>query len=128
MKAPTPVKAPRQKRSKPDIPLSPSDMRRSSRPRSEVNYAEDLRAPRGTGTAAEPKDYTERIAAVQLDEETAERLRLEAEARRAEKAAASQEREAKQRGPIDSGKGVRVQVRFALRSVCIGGAIDCELD
>ena len=110
MKAPTPAKAPRQKRSKPDVPLSPSDMRRSSRPRSEVNYAEDLRPARGAGgAAAEPKDYTERIAAVQLDEATAERLRLEAEARRAEKA--KQAGEAKQqRGPIDSGKGVRVQV------------------
>ena len=110
MKAPTPAKAPRQKRAKAEVPLSPSEMRRSSRPRTEVNYAEDIaRALRGP---AEPKDYTERIAAVQLDEETAERLRLEAEARRAEKAAAAAAGEAKQqRGPIDSGKGVRVQVR-----------------
>lgn len=42
-----------------------------------------------------------------LDAETAERLRLEMEAKR------GSGKTGKQRGPVDSGKGVRIQVIYA---------------
>lgn len=95
-------KAVRQKRLKKAEPVSPSDMRRSDRPRTAVNYCEDVRPERAAGP---PKDNTHRIEAVQLDHETAERLRLEAEERRANAKISG-----KSRGPVDSGKGVRVVV------------------
>lgn len=106
LKPPTPAKKTREKRKKPDAPADPNDLRRSGRARTEVNYAEDVRPERAP---AAPKDYSERLAAVQLDEETAEKLRLEMEQKRVA-AGPKKPTAAKKRGPIDSGKGVRVQV------------------
>lgn len=55
---------------------------------------------------------TDKIESITMDAETAERLRADLDARRA--AAADRAANAKAtRGPIDSGKGVRVQVRWA---------------
>jgi len=102
-----PAAPPRQKRQQVDAAnLEPT--RRSSRPRTEINYAQILadaeRAPR------EPVDYTERIKLLQLDAEAAEKLRLEMAARRS--GSGDKVRgDSKSRGPKDSGKGVRVQVR-----------------
>ncbi|KAF8071208.1 Cdca7l [Scenedesmus sp. PABB004] len=97
-----PAKPARKKRDKkeadPDIPV---ETRRSERPRKEVSYLEFERGPR---VEREPVDYSERIKAMTLDAEAAERLRAEMEAKRAEGPKGG-----KSRGPVDSGRGVRIQ-------------------
>jgi hypothetical protein len=79
---------------------------RSSRPRTEINYAQIL-ADAERGGPREPIDYTERIKSLQLDAEAAERLRTELEAARAARGERSGGA-VKNHGPKDSGKGVRV--------------------
>lgn len=54
-------------------------------------------------------DYAEKIKSLQLEADAAEKLRAELEAKRAE--GKGSKRGPKSRGPKDSGKGVRVQVR-----------------
>jgi hypothetical protein len=104
---------PKRARAAPSEPVDPQDIRRSARPRSEVNYKVDLPIRGEGGAARDPIDYTEKIKQLQLDSNAAEKLRAELEAKRAtegetkaRKAAASKAT----RGPKDSGKGVRVQV------------------
>jgi hypothetical protein len=82
-----------------DVPVG--EIRRSQRPRQEVNYCDDVKLER----VREPVDYSGKIKAIQLDEETAEKLRQQANAR-----LGSSEKHGKKRGPVDSGKGVRIQV------------------
>ncbi|KIZ05790.1 hypothetical protein MNEG_2174 [Monoraphidium neglectum] len=103
---------PKRARAAPSEPVDPQDIRRSARPRSEVNYKVDLPIRGEGGAARDPIDYTEKIKQLQLDSNAAEKLRAELEAKRAtegetkaRKAAASKAT----RGPKDSGKGVRVQ-------------------
>ncbi|KAI8468001.1 MAG: zinc-finger domain of monoamine-oxidase A repressor R1-domain-containing protein [Monoraphidium minutum] len=97
-----------KRKAAPAEPVDPSDIRRSARPRTEVNYRVDIDI-RGEGSAREPVDYTEKIKQLQLDSEAAEKLRAEQEARRAEEGGKKARKDAKSRGPKDSGKGVRVQ-------------------
>jgi hypothetical protein len=100
--APAPAANPvRQKRQKVE-PGSPT--RRSERPRTVVNYAEKFEIAH---IPREPRDYTQLINGLTLDPEEAERLRADVEARLAGGSNAG----GKKRGPVDSGKGVRVQVR-----------------
>lgn len=57
-----------------------------------------------------------------LDAEQAERLRLEMEAKRSGSSKAG-----KQRGPVDSGKGVRIQVCLLAASICNSTEKDINL-
>eukprot|EP00775_Hariotina_reticulata_P001683 gene1683-2027_t len=93
-------KQPRKKREK--LPAEAVEARRSGRERKEVNYAEFDRASKGEGPARPPVDYTERIKACTLTSEEAEKLRVEMESKKGRAGG-------KARGPIDSGKGVRIQ-------------------
>ena len=104
--APKPA-APRAKRTAPIVD-STEPVRRSSRPRPAIDYAQILADAERMGSSREPIDYTEKIKALQLDSEEAEQLRLELEARR-NSAFSSTPGERKSSGPKDSGKGVRVQ-------------------
>jgi hypothetical protein len=97
-------KRPRQQR--PKVVVPDEEKRRSSRPRAEVDYKETIKLE---GRPREPVDYTERLQAIQLDQETAEKLRAELASREPGKQGG------KRRGPVDSGKGVRVQVCLKLQ-------------
>jgi hypothetical protein len=111
------------------MPAEAVEARRSGRERKEVNYAEFDRAPKGEGVSRPAVDYTERIkviagavwvrldslivsqrcACVQactLTSEEAEKLRAEMESKKGRAGG-------KARGPVDSGKGVRIQVSSA---------------
>ncbi|WIA12111.1 hypothetical protein OEZ85_012185 [Tetradesmus obliquus] len=94
-----PAQKQRKKKEKSAEPQEAS--RRSERPRKEVSYCE---MDRPVGQARAPVDYTERIKAVSLDAETAEKLRAEMESKRS-----TSGKGGKGRGPVDSGKGVRIQ-------------------
>ncbi|KAF6256097.1 zinc-finger domain of monoamine-oxidase A repressor R1-domain-containing protein [Scenedesmus sp. NREL 46B-D3] len=94
-----PVPKQRKKKEKSAEPQEAS--RRSERPRKEVSYCEMERV---VGKEKAPVDYTERIKAVSLDAQTAEKLRAEMESKRS-----SLGKGGKGRGPVDSGKGVRIQ-------------------
>lgn len=92
----------RQKRAKSVIPAESIERRVSSRDKKAVNYCE-----LETKTAREPKapvDYTQRLQGITLDQDTAEQLRLEMADKRGGSKSGG-----KPRGPIDSGKGVRIQ-------------------
>jgi hypothetical protein len=86
----------------------PGEVRRSARPRAEVSYV--YKEERGEGGGREPVDYTEKIKSLQIEAEEAEKLRAELEAKRAGSGDKKERGGAKNRGPKDSGKGVRVQV------------------
>lgn len=131
--------AKRQKKAKAAVPEESLERRISSRERKAVNYSEmearTAREPRA------PVDHSERIKvrhsccttphqhsssaaradtqaccsyirvqAMTLDKETAEQLRKEMESK---KGSSSGKSGGKARGPVDSGKGVRIQVRAA---------------
>lgn len=95
---------------------SQGDVRRSQRPRNEVSYVyKDERE----GSTRDPVDYTEKIKALQLDAEAAEKMRIELEAKRsAEDGDKKPKAAGKNRGPKDSGRGVRVQVRLCRHCCC----------
>jgi hypothetical protein len=100
---------PKRARAPPAEPADPAEVRRSQRPKAEVNYAKLVDSEREDRGPREAVDYTERIKMLQLDAEAAEKLRAEMEARREGRGERSGE--GKKAGPKDSGKGVRVQVR-----------------
>ena len=85
----------------------PGEQRKSSRERKEVNYAEESFFPKGV--RAERQLVVP--DALKLDLATAEELRAKASGMAANATAGSGATPAKKRGPVDSGKGVRVQVR-----------------
>lgn len=118
-----PAKQQRKKKEKiPAEQVEPS--RRSERPRKEVSYCEFDKPVRKRVAVDHSQriavgcltkqlndcssalfDRTARLQAVALDSETAEKLRAEMESKRS-----TTSKGGKGRGPIDSGKGVRIQV------------------
>ena len=102
---------PKPKRKAPPAePADPGAIRRSSRPKAEINYAKLVDAEREERAPREPVDYEERIKGLALDSEAAETLRAELEAKRRTAEERRTKGEGKKAGPKDSGKGVRVQV------------------
>jgi hypothetical protein len=105
-----PAKAkPAKRKAAPAPAEGEAEVRRSQRPRAEVSYV--YKEERGEGGGREPVDYTEKIKALQIEAEEAEKLRAELEAKRSTDGDKKARGGAKSRGPKDSGKGVRVQVR-----------------
>ncbi len=103
-------RAPREKKQK--VEVNPEDVRRSARPRTEVSYAEL------EGFPALPRDPRPRVVRT-LDEEEVEALRQKNGAQvvdeQAEPSSSQADASKKGRGPQDSGKGVRIQVRRGVR-------------
>lgn len=64
------------------------------------------------------------VQAMTLDQETAEQLRKEMASK---KGSSDGKSGGKKRGPVDSGKGVRIQViSGAVRSVCVCAYVACN--